>query len=74
MAPSIIPITITNSDGTVVLGEDGRMYVGVTAHEDWSNQKGRVLCLSYTETTGPSTVSPWPQRAADGAHTGQQAL
>ena len=28
---------------SVVLGEDGRMYVAVTAHEDWSNQRGRVL-------------------------------
>lgn len=57
---------------SVVLGEDGRMYVAVTAHENWSNQRGRVLCLSYTETTGPSSVSPWPQRAADSCHTGVQ--
>lgn len=62
----------TRAWSSVVLGEDGRMYVGVTVHEDWNNQRGRVLCLSYTETTGPSTVSPWPQRAADGCHSGIQ--
>lgn len=58
---------------SVVLGNDGKIYLGVTARNDeGSTMQARVLRLSYKETTGPSAVSPWPQRGADAAHSGNQ--
>lgn len=59
---------------SVMIGENGKIYLGVTASssEGGSTKQARVLCLSFRDTTGPSTVSPWPQRAADAAHTGRQ--
>lgn len=58
---------------SVVLGNDGKIYLGVTArNEDGTTMQARILRLSYKETTGPSTVSPWPQRGADAAHSGKQ--
>ena len=58
---------------SVVLGNDGKIYLGVTArNEDGSTLQARIMRLSYKETTGPSSESPWPQRGADPAHSGNQ--
>ena len=58
---------------SVVIGKDGKMYLGVTSRTDQSEpMEARVMRLSYKETTGPSTVSPWPQRGADACHSGRQ--
>lgn len=59
---------------SVVIGNDGRIYLGATASssEGGSTKQARVICLSFRETTGPSTVSPWPMRGADACHSGRQ--
>ena len=55
---------------SVVIGSNGKMYLAVTQRTGTSDQKARVLCLSYSGVTGPSTASPWPQRSGDCHHTG----
>lgn len=62
---------------SVVIGADGRVYLAITQFKEsdtgaWSDHKARVLCLKYTGVTGPSSVSPWPQKGADASHTGRQ--
>ncbi|MCR5561173.1 MAG: PQQ-binding-like beta-propeller repeat protein [Bacteroidales bacterium] len=58
---------------SVVLGKDGKMYIGVTAKDESGNTKqARVMRLSFKSTKGPSSVSPWPQRGADACHSGNQ--
>lgn len=58
---------------SVVLGKDGKMYLGVTAKDDTGAiMQARVMRLSFKETTGPCAESPWPQRGADYCHSGRQ--
>ena len=56
---------------SVVIGNDGRMYVAGSAVEN-GVQTGYLMCLSYPATTGPCAESAWPMRAADACHSGRQ--
>ena len=56
---------------SVVIGSNGKMYLAVTQRKGTGEQKARILCLSYSGVTGPSTASPWPQRSGDCYNTGR---
>ena len=55
---------------SVIIGDDGKMYVGGTAVQN-SIQSGYLMCLSYPGVTGPGQTS-WPMRGADARHSGVQ--
>jgi len=59
---------IENVWTSLMIGYDGRMYVGVTIQDTT-----HFLCLSYPGTTGFSTKTDWPMRGGNPYHTGLQA-
>lgn len=53
---------------SVMIGDDGRMYVACEFHNGWSERHGRLMCLSYYSCTAPGNT-PWPMKWADCRHT-----
>ncbi len=53
---------------SVMIGDDGRMYVGAEFHTNWNDRHGRVLCLSYYKCKGAGDT-PWPMKYADCRHS-----
>ena len=53
---------------SVMIGDDGKMYVGAEFHTNWNDRHGRVLCLSYKQCKGAGNTS-WPMKYADCRHT-----
>ena len=55
---------------SVVIGDDGRMYICYT--DDDSRAFGGVAVLSYEGCKGPDTSSPWPMMGRNRRHTNNQ--
>ena len=53
---------------SVMIGNDGKMYVGAEFHTNWNDRHGRLLCLSYWQCKGAGNT-PWPMKYADCRHT-----
>lgn len=56
---------------SVIIGNDGKIYIAATFHKDWNDRYGLVLCLQYPLCEGPGKTS-WPMKGADAHHSGNQ--
>ena len=53
---------------SVMIGDDGAVYLGCEFHKGWQNRHGVLVKLSYGGCTGAGNT-PWPMKYADCRHT-----